>query len=443
MPVRSTSTPDTAAEAGVPAARIGLRAGVLWTFGGQVVYSAAQWAMVALLARLGSREDVGIYALGLAVTAPLFLALGLQLRSVQATDAQESHPFAHYFSLRVLSMLLALGLSAALALAYPHAAWAIVWLGVAKALEGLSDVIYGLMQHRERLDLVSRSTLQRGVLGLALLGGLFAATGSVVWGTFGVAVAGGLVLAFYDLPRARRLTQGAAWWTRRVPAALPRLAWPLGAVVGLVSLGSALPRLFIERELGSGPLGVYSALAYVTVAGSVVIVALGTALTTRLSQLFAAGQRRAFVRLTLVLTAAAAAVGGALVLLAALAGEPLLRALYGPAYAGQNGVFLWLNLSGALSYLASCAGFAVTAARRFRQQLPLFVVVTGVLVLACWWLIPAHGLLGAAWAALIAAAAQLLGSWAIVARALQRGPEPQAAPVQVPSAPDPQIQGDA
>ncbi|CAM3610442.1 lipopolysaccharide biosynthesis protein [Deinococcus frigens] len=416
MPVPSTPS------AGPPASpRLGLRAGVLWTFGGQVVFSAAQFVMVAVLARLGTKVDVGTYGLGLALTAPVFLLLGLQLRSVQATDAQNQTPFGQYFSLRVLSMLLALLATVLLVALYPQAGWAIWWLGLAKAFEGVSDVTYGLMQRNERLDLVSRSVLWRGLLGLGLMAGLFVLNRSLAWATFGVALAGLLTLLAYDLPRARRLAPpepGGNWWTR-FPAALPRLALPLGVVAGLVSLGSALPRLFVEKALGAAPLGVYLALAYVTVAGSVLIVALGTALTTRLSQAFAAGDRATFLRLTGRLTAAAAAVGLGLVLLALLAGEPLLRLLYGEAYAGQNAVFVWLNLSGALGYVASCAGFAVTAARRFGQQLPLFAAVTLVLALACWQLIPAHGLIGAAWAALIAAGVQLAGSWGIVIQALR------------------------
>lgn len=408
--------------------RLALRAGVAWTLGGQVVYSAAQWGMVALLARLGRPQDVGVFSLGLALGAPLFLALGLQLRSVQATDTAATSPFRDYFTLRALSMGLGLGVTAGLCALYPQAAGAVWWVGVAKALEGLSDVMYGLMQRHERLDWVSRSTLSRGLLGLGLLGGLFALTGSVAWGAAGLAAAGAVTLLAYDLPHARRLEPGR-WLTRRIPPALPRLAAPLGLVVGLISLSSTLPRLFIERSLGHADLGVYSALAYVTVAGSIVVTALGTALTTRLAALFAAREQAAFVTLTLRLLALAAVFGAGLSALAWTAGGPLLRALYGPEYASQTGTFVWLTVSGALGYLASCLGFAVTAARRFREQVPVFVVTTLALALACAWGVPRAGLVGAAQASLLASALQLLGSVVVVAQALRQGPaRPTSAP---------------
>ncbi|MDL2345032.1 hypothetical protein QOL99_12845 [Deinococcus sp. MIMF12] len=303
----------------------------------------------------------------------------------------------------------------------------ILWLGVAKALEGVSDVTYGLMQRQERLDWVSRSTLLRGVLGLGLLAALFATTGSVALGAAGVALAGLVVLVAHDLPLARRLAPGG-WWTRHIPADLPRLALPLGVVMGLVSFGSTLPRLFLEHAHGSAAVGVFSALSSVTVVGSLVVVALGTALTTRLSHLFASGERGGFVRLTLGLSGAAALFGVGLTLLAVVAGGPLLELLYGPDYAGEGPAFVWLSVGAALSYLASCAGFAVTAARRFREQLPLFAAVTVILALACAWLIPPHGVIGAAFAGLIGAGAQLAGSLLIVAGALRASLPPSPVP---------------
>lgn len=401
--------------------RLRLRAGIAWTLGGQVVYSAAQWGMVALLARLGRPQDVGVFSLGLGLCAPLFLLLGLQLRSLQATDTGGHSPFQDYFSLRVLCMALGLGAAAALGLLYPQAAAVIWWLGVTKALEGLSDVIYGLMQRHERLDWVSRSTQARGLLGLALLGGLFALTGSVAWGAAGLALAGAITLVAYDLPHARRLDRGP-WLTRHIPAALPRLAAPLGLVIGLVSLTSTLPRFFVEHALGPRELGIYAALTYVTVAGSLVVTALGTALTTRLAALFAGGEVRGFVGMTLRLLALAALFGGGLSALAWWAGTPLLRTLYGPEYAAQAGTFVWLTVGGALGYLASGLGFAVTAARQFREQVPLFVLTTLALALACGVLVPRAGLVGAAQATLAASSLQLLGSGLIVARALRRSP---------------------
>ena len=79
-----------------------------WTFAGNVVYSGSQWGMLMVLAKLGSPEMVGQFALGLAVTAPVIMFANLQLRGVQATDARREYRFGHYLALRLFTTALAI-----------------------------------------------------------------------------------------------------------------------------------------------------------------------------------------------------------------------------------------------------------------------------------------------------------------------------------------------
>src|SRR5271157_5932336 len=75
-----------------------LRGNFTWTFAGNVVYSRSQWGMLMVLAKLGSPEMVGQFALGLAVTTPIIMFANLQLRGVQATDARREYRFGHYLA---------------------------------------------------------------------------------------------------------------------------------------------------------------------------------------------------------------------------------------------------------------------------------------------------------------------------------------------------------
>src|ERR1700739_2752286 len=85
-----------------------LRSNFMWTLGGNVIYTASQWGMLSILAKRGSPAIVGVFALGLAVSAPVFMFCNLQLRSVQATDAQTRYQFADFFVLRSVCTLAAL-----------------------------------------------------------------------------------------------------------------------------------------------------------------------------------------------------------------------------------------------------------------------------------------------------------------------------------------------
>ena len=81
--------------------RRSLRRNFSWTFVSNTVYWGCQWAVVVLLAKLGSPEMVGRFSLGLAISTPVAYLCNLQLRAMQATDARREHPFGVYLALRL------------------------------------------------------------------------------------------------------------------------------------------------------------------------------------------------------------------------------------------------------------------------------------------------------------------------------------------------------
>ena len=70
-----------------PPRPLGLRANVAWTALGTAGYTAAQWGVLVVTAKVLDVEAVGRLALALALTAPVFMFANLSLRNVQAADA--------------------------------------------------------------------------------------------------------------------------------------------------------------------------------------------------------------------------------------------------------------------------------------------------------------------------------------------------------------------
>ncbi len=87
---------------------LSLKTNFSWTLAGNVIYAGCQWGMLVILAKLGSPEMVGRFALGLAITAPVIMFTNLQLRSIQATDARGEYLFGNYFGLRLFATAIAL-----------------------------------------------------------------------------------------------------------------------------------------------------------------------------------------------------------------------------------------------------------------------------------------------------------------------------------------------
>lgn len=423
-----------------------LRRNFSWTFTGNLVYAASQWGMLVLLAKLGSPEMVGQFTLGLAVTAPAMMFTNLHLRSVQATDAKQQYVFADYLGLRLIGTGLALLIIAGITLKAGYrweTSLVILVIGIAKAFESISDVFYGLIQQHERMDRIAIALMIKGPLSLLLLAIGVSLTGNVVGGAIGLAIAWGLVLFGWDLRNGRLIlntslngreesdlladaepvnNQNSLYprWYLKTLKKLVLLALPLGFVMMLISLNTNIPRYFIERYLGERELGIFAVMSYLMVVGSMVVSALAESASPRLAKYYAAGNSTAFRTLLLKLVGIGLMLGTAGVVVAVVAGKPILTLLYKPEYAERSDLFSWLMVAAGIGYVSSFLGYGMTAARYFRVQMPLFALVTGSSAISCLWLIPTMGVRGAAIALIIGAVVQAGITVAVIFQALSK-----------------------
>jgi len=415
---------------------LSLRLNFAWTLVGNAVYGGAQWGMLILLAKLGSREMLGRFALGLAVAAPVVMFTNMQLRLVQATDARHEFSFRDYLSLRLLASGAAfLVVAGAAMLSHRAEVVAVILLvGAAKCVESVSDVIWGLWQKCERLDLISISMMIKGPVSLLAMWLILSHTKSLILTTASLAVVWTGLLLTYDVSFARRLLRLQRLAPRLVWAArlvlLRRLAWlalPLGVVGLLDSLNLNVPRYFIERHLGDASLGYFAALASIMVVGNMVVGALAQSASARLSRLFVT-DKEGFLRLIWRLVAFGAALGAAGLLMAMLLGRQVLARLYQADYGTQAGVLVWVMVGAGLGYIGRFLIVGTSAARSFRAQAPLYVISLLVAGVGSWRLVPRWGLLGAAWALSASLATMLIGAALILWCALRHGPstEPSA-----------------
>jgi O-antigen/teichoic acid export membrane protein len=397
---------------------------VAWTASSSVVYALCQWGMLVAFARLATPEALGQFAFALALSAPVMMFLQLQLRTVQVTDTEARFGFADYFTLRVVASLAGLITVVVIATATGAGrsamAIAAIVAGI-KTVDGVADVLYGAWQKLERLDVPAALLMINGTVSLAALTFMLWAGASVAG-----AVAGSLTGSSVSVI-------AGAWVTRRQLAvsfkpgagALRRVgqliavALPLGFVMALISLTSNIPRYFIQTWLGERELGIFAALTYVTAAGMTLVSAVGNSLTPAMARDFDRGEGRAFARRFRVLLAVAAGIGLCGLLAATLFARPVLHTVYGEEYARAAGVFVHAMALGTVTYMAAAVGFAMSAAKCFRAQVPMFVLVVATILAASIAWIPSSGLHGAISALMLGAAVQLTLGGAVLLPALR------------------------
>jgi O-antigen/teichoic acid export membrane protein len=405
-----------------------LFANIAWMLVGNVAYGFSQWALLMALAKVGTVQMVGNFALSLAIVLPVLMFTSLSLRSLQVTDHRHTYRLLEYVSLRLLAVCFSLLLIAAFGLVTGYSAAMVrltVLIGGAKAFEYISDILYGLLQKKEDMAGIAISMIIRAMLSVAALTLGVYLTQSLLWGATGLLVASGVVLFAYDVPKALadrkdRISsevQKALHYMQAVVAkGEHRRLWklgvtglPMGVVLMLVSLNLNIPRYFIQQHLGMAELGIFSAIATLLAAGSIVTNAIGQAAAPRLAKYFITGDKRAFSILLAVIIAVSLGLGGLGLVGSLVFGRQAMALIYRPEYSIHQDVLVWLMGASGFFYLGSTLGYAVTAVRCFTPQLPLFAgaaVTTGI---GCFLLIPSFGLRGAAIAILISAVVQCVG----------------------------------
>jgi O-antigen/teichoic acid export membrane protein len=424
------------------AAREGsLRWNFSWTFVGNVIYSACQWGMLVLLAKLGNPQMVGQYGLGMAIATPVLAFSSLQLRALLTTDVSERVHFGEYLGFRELTTFLALLVITGIAFRSGHAIPVIVAIGVAQAIEMVSDLYWGRLQFHDHMDRIAKSMIIRGVLGLGAMAAGVYWTHSVLWGALGLVFARASVLFAYDMSKRTQLlprTISASTdpvqslptgnellrprWSPAVQTQLLRTSITLGVIAMLVSLLPNLPRYFIVGSQGEHALGIFTATAFLVSSGNLIVTALGQSAFVPLAKYYASGNLRRFKLLLAKLLGIGALLGLGGVAVSLLFGKMLLTLLYRPEYAEHTDLLVAMMIGGGLSYLSGLMGSAVTATRCFGQQIPLLVIAVGSTALASRLLIPSHGLLGAALAVIITSAVMCVGECILLWYVFRKAP---------------------
>lgn len=412
---------------------LSLGSAVRWALAGNAFYSATQLAVLILLAKWGSAEMVGRYGLGLALCAPIVAFASLKLGEVQATDAGDRFGWSDYFGLRLVTTTLALLVIAGVAAASGYrgeAAVVVGWIAVAKGVETLSELAHGMYLRHGRNDLMARS---QGARGWVLLGAFGLGVGLV--GSLPAAVAlqfgGWAAVAVIDLWAASELASGSASRGPRFDVGVLReLAWfsfPLGVTVAIGSLQVNVPRLMLERTLGEAELGIFTALCYVMVVGNVAVRSVSLAVTPRLAALWFARDRGGFARLLGRAVGIAVSIGVVGLVVARLAGEPILALLYDARFSARVDVLQWLMVASALTWSGLFLGASVIAMRRFRAQALVHGANLVAVAAGCWLWVEPYGMTGAAWGMVAGAATSFVLFAAVVAAELGRAPREEVA----------------
>jgi O-antigen/teichoic acid export membrane protein len=383
---------------GTELARRSVRA-LAWNSGGALLRAALQLAVQVWLARLLGPAEWGLAAAALIVVgvAALVAELGLPAALVQS-DAPAGAP-ADVAAATLGVVLGCLAVGSTLWLAAPLLASALQqaplltlmpWMVLALALQVLAQVPLAVLQRR---------------LASARIQALQLLAYAVAYGGLGTALAwhgeGALSLVLAFALHAALVGIGAAWWAHETSGAGTRLSLQqrlvpartelrrllrFGRSIVLANLSNwgieMADRVMVSRGFGAAPLGEYSVAANLARAPAMMLVGAAQPVMFAASAQLRSEPLR-LVRGYLALLRAAWLVAVPASLAAALCAEPLVLALYGPAWQGAVAPFAVACLALPFFVLLALAGPVLCGlgamALEARWQWALLLLLVGAL----------------------------------------------------------------
>jgi len=390
---------------------LSIKTNSLWNLIGNLIYALTQWGMLVVIAKYGSVEMVGIFTLGLAITAPIMLLTNLNLRVAIATDTYSEYSFGNYFALRIITLIvfyLILCLILVIGNYEIETIIVILALGLAKIIESFSDIMFGLMQKNERMDWIAISRIIKGLLSLLSLFILLWLTGNLFVSILGLLITWLIILVFYDIRNAKKFESIYPLFNKSNICLLLKLTIPLGIAQMLGSFNTTVPRYFVEFFLGAEMLGYFAAIAYIVVAGNDMIRAIGNAVVPRLAKYYANNRIKDFIYIELILVSIALIIGFLSLIFIYFFGDIILTILYTSSYGQYSSLFFLIMISGLFIYISIFLELGLLATREFFIQPYINLIILIFVLIGCVILIPLFGLEGAAYILIISGIIRLL-----------------------------------
>jgi O-antigen/teichoic acid export membrane protein len=400
-----------------------LLSGSIWALAGKVANAFVMLAVNALLARLLSPKELGVYFLAFSVVSFGALLGSLGLNQVVVRFVAQSTKVGQFQRTRrvvkmayILSALGAAGAGltyllfgkiigdhlfhapALAAVAAPVAVWIAVFVlqtFVAETFRGYSDI---------RL-----ATVLGGVGGGLIGGGLLSACLGLLW-LLQVRVDLVTVVLFTVCSSSVTALLGS-WWLIRRTTSLPRgdniegwisvpellhTAWPLLIASSTMFIAGEADIWIMGAFRAQQEVAVYGAAARVVLLVGMPLVILNSVLPPLIAGMYAEGKRRELER-TLRATATLAGIPAALALTTfILFGKPILGLVYGDYYRSGAAVMALLSLGQLVVVWTGSCGFALAMTGHQRPMMNVTVACGLATIVAGFLVVGPYGGIGVA-----------------------------------------------
>jgi len=380
---------------------------ISWSLLGNIMYAAGQWAILIILAKITTPEIVGQFAFGLAITAPIIMFGNMRLRLIQSSDDSNRYQFHDYFTLRLITTGIAVICLISISIFGNFSnemIKIIIIIGIAKAIESFSDIIYGYFQKNELLKYIGISLTMKGVISVIFVLVLTYTYKNAIAAATGLVLAWVLMFILFDFKKAKSLEDRSSAfkiWSLNRTSKIFIEALPLGFVALLGSLSFNIPKYFIEHFEGESLLGIYAAIGYISVAIMLIAASIGTPTLKIIASSYSNHDIARFNSLYHFLIIVALLIGSIIITISITLGSELLGFIYGSEYSEYSDLLTLFFVATVFNMIALYQWYILTAIKVYREQVAIYLISIAIRVIICRSLIPVLGIYGAVIAEII------------------------------------------
>lgn len=384
---------------------------VSWIFFANLFVAFAKWLIVILIANFLTPNEVGIYSLAFAISAPITLFANMKLRSLYITE--EKARFEEYLLGRKIVSFFAFIVLFSIALAiYPNYIFVIILVGLSKIFDLHSDMYYAIPHKNRDMKLIGGVMIYKQTLSLCAFSITLLLTKSLTISLVFQLVIQILFLYFWEIRYFKKrysIKKNNKKLSYIDAKSVLLLGLPMGLVQMLVSLNTSIPRYFLESFGDPSTLGYFSAIAYIITIGNMMMNSISQnfipSLTRKINKgMYGAFEKNVFVHLTLF----SFILGGILIVGSFLVGEFFLGFIYGDDYRAYSDVLILMSIAMAVNFLSWNFDSALLSLRYISIQPKISVFVLFITVVSSYYFINSFGIQGAPYTLIVANSLQLL-----------------------------------
>jgi O-antigen/teichoic acid export membrane protein len=313
--------------------KLSISMSMLWNSFGSTVYLGCQWLITVIVVYLSSDlQNAGNLSLAISISNVIYTMAVFNVRTYQISDLEKKYSSREYIGFRIITSAVSIAVCIVFLLVSnftTHQQQCILLYVFFRTGEAVVDVFSGIQQRGDRMDYVGISFIVRGIVSLTVFILVLRANGDINISILMMCIATYIVIALYDIPRARQFDEVIPSFSRRSMRSMLLECSPLAISLVLFAFIVTFPRQALDQAYGGEMLGIYASVATPTVIVQVATAYILTPLLTSFAKLAMDKDKKGFLALVWKIVLVIAVFTVFMIFFSRLLGEWGLRLLFG------------------------------------------------------------------------------------------------------------------